>query len=183
MDDVIYEQPPIHANGLKIHIKRKHANDSETCDLCDEKFESVREMKMHKTTHSYDSKTEKHHECVECDFTSTTIETMEVHIGKCCYNYFECGLCEDRFKNLEMLELHLKTCEVYECGQCYIRYKSLSEVKKHVEKEHEDEKSLHHLKMDRSRIEYVYLVIKTKLFSSIRGRSYIAWYTLGGGGI
>ena len=131
-------------------MKRKHANDSETCDLCEKSFESVREMKMHRSTHSYDSKSEKHHKCVECDFTSITIETMEVHIGKCCDNYFECGLCEDRFENLEKLELHLKTCEVYECGQCYIRYKSLSEVKKHVEKEHEDEKSLHHLKMDRS---------------------------------
>ena len=140
----------IHENGLKIHIKRKHAKDSETCDLCDESFESAREMRMHRTTHSYHSKTEKHHKCEECDFTSTTIETMEVHIGKCCYNYFECGLCEDRFESLEKLELHLKTCEIYECGKCYIRFKSLSEVKKHIEKEHEVEQSLHHLKMDRS---------------------------------
>ena len=53
---------------MEIHIKRKHANDSETCDLCDKNLESVREMKMHKTTHYIDSKTEKHYKCVECDF-------------------------------------------------------------------------------------------------------------------
>ena len=88
---------------MKIHIKRKHAK--ETCDLCDKSFETAREMRMHKSTHSYESKTEKHHTCEECDFVSTTIETMEVHIGKCCYDYFECGLCENRFENLEKLEL------------------------------------------------------------------------------
>ena len=60
------------------------------------------------------------------------------------------SLCEDRFENLEKLELHLKTCEVHECGKCNIRFKSLSEVKKHVEKEHDNKKTLHHLKMDRS---------------------------------
>ena len=63
-------------NGLKVHIKRKHANDSVTCDLCDKSFESVREMKMHKSTHSYDSKSKYHQKCAECDFSSTTIETM-----------------------------------------------------------------------------------------------------------
>ena len=77
----------IHENVLKIHIKWKHAD--EICDLCDKSFESAREMRMHKSTHSYESKTEKHHKCEEFEFTSTTIETMEVHIGKCCYNYLE----------------------------------------------------------------------------------------------
>ena len=34
----------IHENGLKIHKKRKHIKASKTCDLCDKKFETVREM-------------------------------------------------------------------------------------------------------------------------------------------
>ena len=49
-----------------------------------------------------------------------------------------------------MLELHLVTCEVYECGKCFIRVKNLSEMKKHIKKEHEDGKYLHHLKIDRN---------------------------------
>ena len=74
---------------------------------------------------------------------------MEVHIGKCCYDYFECGLCEARVENLEKLELHLITCEIYECDTCFVRDKSLSDMKKHIEKEHEKGKKLNHLKIDR----------------------------------
>ena len=70
---------------------------------------------------------------------------MEVHIGKCCYSYFEY-----RPESLEMLELHLVTCEMYECNDCYIRVKHLSEIKEHLQKEHEQGKYLNHLKMDRN---------------------------------
>ena len=74
---------------------------------------------------------------------------MEVHIWKCCYDYFECGLCEARVENLEKLEIHLNTCEIYECDTCFVRDKSLSDMKKHVEEEHEKGKILNHLKIDR----------------------------------
>ena len=40
----------IHKNGLKIHMKRKHAHDSKTCDLSEETFKTVREMKIHRHT-------------------------------------------------------------------------------------------------------------------------------------
>ena len=107
----------IHKNGLKIHMKRKHVKASKTCDLCNKQFDSVRDMKMHKNTHSFNGDLfGSEFKCEECDYISETIETMEVHIVKCCYDHFECGLCEARFENLEMLELHLVTCEVYECG-------------------------------------------------------------------
>ena len=62
------------------------------------------------------------------NFLSEDLETMEVHIGKCCYSYFECGLCEYRPENFEMLEFHLVTCDMYECNDCYIRVKHLSEI-------------------------------------------------------
>ena len=68
---------------------------------------------------------------------------------KCCYDHIEFGLCECRFDTLEMLELHLVTCNVYECGQCFMRVKNLTGMKKHVKTEHKDGKCLHHLKIDR----------------------------------
>ena len=96
----------IHKNGLKIHIKRKHVKASKTCDLCDELFETVRDMKIHKNTHSFNGDLfGSEFKCEDCDYISETIETMEIHIGKCCYDHFECGLCEARFENLEMLDL------------------------------------------------------------------------------
>ena len=109
-------------------MKRKHVRDSKTCDLCEKEFETVREMKMHRYTHLFE-KGFSEQKCVECDFTCKTVETMEVYIGKCCYDYFECGLCEARVENLEKLELHLTTCEIYECDTCFVRDKSLSDMK------------------------------------------------------
>ena len=62
--------------------------------------------------------------------------TQQVHVGKGCSDNFECGLCDQTFENLEILETHLSTCEVYECGEslnneCFYRDKHLSEMKKH----------------------------------------------------
>ena len=130
------------------HLKRKHKRDTKTCNLCEQPFETAREMKMHRNTHSYSNISFEEQKCVECDYTCETIESMEVHIGKCCYNYFECGLCEVRVENLEQLEIHLTTCEVYECGICFKRIKVLSDIKKHVKEECEGN-YLHHLKLDR----------------------------------
>ena len=65
------------------------------------------------------------------NFTCKTLETMEVHIGKCC-EHFKCGLCDQKFDNLDALETHLHTCEIYECKECYTRFKRISEVKTHT---------------------------------------------------
>ena len=86
------------------YILKKHAKASKT--------ETVRKMKIHRNTHTFSGELfGSKFECEECEFVSETIETMEVHNGNCCYDHFEC--------ELEMLELHLVTCEVYECGSIY----------------------------------------------------------------
>jgi hypothetical protein len=63
-------------------------------------------------THSYKSALFK---CEECEFFGTNHLTMEVHLGKEHSANFECGLCEVEAKDLENLEMHLFTCEIYEC--------------------------------------------------------------------
>lgn len=137
--------------GLNIHKKRKHTIKT-ICDICDQQFNSVRDMKIHKFTHSYTSKGDIGQTCDKCNYTCDTMESMEVHLGKCKVEEFECGLCETKFKTEEDVDLHLTTCEVYECGECFLRDKILEEMKKHVKFEHETEvfcQCLHHLKMDR----------------------------------
>ena len=122
-----------HKRGLKTHINRKHAKENKTCDLCEEQFDSVHQMKLHRKTHSFtESSIWSKFKCEECDFESKIIETMEVHIGKCCYDYFECGLCDFRPGSLDDLEMHLATCEVYECGNYLLRVKHLSDIKEHI---------------------------------------------------
>ena len=61
-----------------------------------------------------------------------------------------CGLCEWKSDNLENLDIHLKSCEVYECQGCDQRFCSLTDVKLHIEEEHGKETSLLHLKMNRA---------------------------------
>ena len=73
---------------------------------------------------------------------------MEVHVGKCYSNNLECGLCDAEFKDLESLELHLRTCEMYECSECYLKLRDISEMKKHAVIDHESDIIIQHLKID-----------------------------------
>ena len=45
-------------------------------------------------------------DCLDYDFTSKTIEAMEVHIGKWNTTNLECGMCEASFETLQNLEIH-----------------------------------------------------------------------------
>ena len=73
-----------------------------------------------------------------CDFLGENRDTMEVHIGKKHTDTFECGLCKFAAGNVDNLELHLATCEIYECHECEIKEKSLSSIKNYVEKRHSE---------------------------------------------
>ena len=109
--------------GVQIHIKKKHEEKFE-CDLCGIVFERETEKNLHRKTHLFktrfiDTKREDH-VCENCDFICKSIYTMEVHVGKCYSNNFECGFCDVKFEDLDSLELHLRTCEMYECSKCYL---------------------------------------------------------------
>ena len=137
-----------HAKGLKIHKKKMHK--SYYCEVCDDVFDAARDLKIHKFTHSYTKTESLMKKCRTCDFQCTSIDTMEVHIGKCRNEDFECGLCEATFNKLDDLEIHLKTCEVYQCAMCLIRGKNLSEMKSHIEDNHSKSTGIGYLKMDRN---------------------------------
>ena len=53
---------------------------------------------------------------------------MEVHVGKCSSETFECDICDEKFD-----KTHLNTCEVHKCAlvRCLIRLQTLSEMKKY----------------------------------------------------
>ena len=86
--------------------------------------------------------------CEKCEFKCQSIYAMEVHIGKCYTDNLECGFCDSKFKDLSDLELHLRTCEVYECTNCWKKGKHLHEIKKHVMEDHENCKTINHIKID-----------------------------------
>ena len=145
--------------GLNIHKKRKHTNYRaqeypKSCDICEKTLKSAKEMQKHMRTHSFTGQfshwRDANYNCEDCDFTSKTIETMEVHTGKCRTDNFECGLCEYTGNTLDNLELHLVSCEVYECEECQLRSRFLKEIKTHVERDHGIVTNVYHLKMDRN---------------------------------
>ena len=60
-------------------------------------------------------------------------------------------MCENDFANLETLEMHLKTCEIYKCRYCQKRETSISAIKEHF-KEHtyiDHSGMLDHIKISR----------------------------------
>ena len=78
-----------HKKGLNIHKKKKHKAYS--CDECDDIFDSKRDFKVHSYTHSFTT-IENRHKCKNCDFESESLETTEVHVGRCRTSSFESGL-------------------------------------------------------------------------------------------
>ena len=63
-------------------------------------------------------------------------------------SHLECGLCELIAEDLENLDIHLLTCEVYKCKQCENAFKNLQGLKKHYQ-ENETHKSTTHVKQSR----------------------------------
>ena len=64
---------------------------------------------------------------------------MEVHAGKNHSAILECGLCDYKAKDLESLETHISTCEIYECNICYFRVTKICDIKTHMNEKHENE--------------------------------------------
>ena len=125
-----------------------------SCDICEKVIGSIKDMRKHLKTHSfsgeYSKNSSQNYKCEDCDFISTTIETMEVHVGKCRRDKFECGLCEFNSDTLDNLETHLGSCEMYECSVCELRTRFLKDIKSHIVKEHDETKLLYHMKMKRN---------------------------------
>ena len=63
--------------------------------------------------------------CLDCDFFLENERTMEVYIGKSHSEILESGICEHKADDLEALETHLFTCELFRCNHCKLKMKDL----------------------------------------------------------
>ena len=61
---------------------------------------------------------------------------------------FECVLCELNAEDLESLDTHLLTCEVYKCNKCGNVFKNLQDLKQHSQ-ENETHKTTTNIKQSR----------------------------------
>ena len=155
---------------LKTHSKRKHTNAviekemesfPKMCSLCEKQFDCEITLKRHMKTHSYK---QIEYRCEECDFLGATPFTMEVHLGKSHSDKFECGLCEFVAKDLETLDMHLFTCEIYQCEECEKRFKNIKDIKEHLTNEHGAYTTLIHAKQSRADNDEIDMVEYSKNF-------------------
>ena len=77
---------------------------------------------------------------VFCDFIGGEEIEMEIHTARKHGENYECALCDYESKNLETLDIHLKTCESYICEICYEKIQQLPNVKAHFEAKHDAKK-------------------------------------------
>ena len=137
--------------GLKTHISKKHKPSSESldfprcCHLCDKNLQTLKDYKMHMKTHSYRL---IQYQCNMCSFSEYNEIGIEVHVGREHGENFECGLCELTAEDLESLDIHLLTCEVYKCNKCENVFKNLQDLKQHSH-ENETHKTATHIKQSR----------------------------------
>ena len=140
--------------GFKTHMKRKHSvKNSEKvafkCEVCEFESNSKLGLKRHMKSHSYIFE-DKKCKCNDCDFTGNNAWTVQIHHGKVHNKNIECGLCDFQSKDLDTLNLHLKTCEIYECNECEFVAKQISNIKKHVKNNIKCKDTMvYHVKIDR----------------------------------
>ena len=123
--------------GLKSHISKKHKKVieiddngfSKRCSLCDNILANSKDMKKHMRTHSYKDAVYK---CDLYDSIGGDQIEMEVHLAKLHGENFECGLCENTANDLETLDTHLGTYEIYKCKICGEQILKLTNIKTHV---------------------------------------------------
>ena len=123
----------LRTHKVRIHSKTKNLQYPVECELCEAKVDNEREMKDHMKIHSYKKSTFK---CEDCDFCSENFLTMEVHVGKLHSGKFECGLCNYDAKDLETLNIHISTCQIYVCDDCCFRTVHIHDIKEHLENSH-----------------------------------------------
>ena len=80
------------------------------CENCGKEFRSSSDLKEHMISHSYQKLQFK---CHECDFWGPNTHTMKMHIKRIHSETIECGMCDFRAKDVEILDTHTFTCEMY----------------------------------------------------------------------
>ena len=128
---------------LKNHMNKKHNVKKEeslyprSCELCDKEIKCARDLKMHMREHT--CKTIQF-QCTLCNYGAYHEVEIDIHFGKEHGENYICGLCDYQLSDLQALETHLKTCEIFRCTKCGNVVKNLHDIKLHIQKEHEGEK-------------------------------------------
>ena len=146
------------SNGLRMHINRKHTKYDENktsfqCENCGKEFSSACDLKDHMISHSFQKLQFK---CDECDFWGPNKQTMKMHIKRNHSEIITCGMCDFEAKDIEILDTHTFTCEMYKCNdmECGKSFLILNDLKSHMNSEHHGLSAISHFKRHLSNQEF-----------------------------
>ena len=96
-------------------------------------IQSEKELKNHIISHSYKAAGDLQFKCDECDFWGPNAQTMVMHFRRNHSENISCGLCDFEAKDIETLDIHTLTYEIFICNRVYCGkyYKTVSVTKKY----------------------------------------------------
>jgi uncharacterized Zn-finger protein len=149
-------------NSLTTHVKDIHEQSGHfSCQFCEKKFFKERDRKRHQSKHSSEKPYQcdncgesfkrqsnliehlkshlglqtKDFQCVDCGKQFGTKGTLQRHVQSLHVNEFPCGLCDNKFQNNRLLELHMKFhtgVRAFTCYDCGRQFRSNESLKNHV---------------------------------------------------
>ncbi|XP_069673048.1 zinc finger protein 90-like isoform X2 [Periplaneta americana] len=111
-----------------------------TCSLCDEDFVSFAELTAHVKCH-IPGKAKPEHNCTVCGRSFLTACALESHVKLRSCKLEKCDLCEETFKNKNLLTLHKlthSTSHTHPCDHCKRKFVFASSLEQHMIVDHKD---------------------------------------------
>ena len=120
-------------SGLRNHIARKHTNYTENgvplkCEICEKEFKNEKDMKDHMISQSYYKSDFLEFKCDECEFWGPNAQTMKKHFQRLHSENVACGICSLEMKDIETLDIHTSTCEIFKCSWCDNSFNNVSDI-------------------------------------------------------